>query len=86
MPINTKVSEKSRFQELYPLVPKTIPFGTENYTLWYRKLYPSGFQNFVPRTIPFGTENYTLWYRKLYPSVKYFSKKVKEFSKILPQT
>lgn len=59
MPINTKVSEKSRFQELYLLVPKTIPFGTENYTLLYRKLYPS---------------------------VKDFSKKVKEFSKILPQT
>lgn len=59
MPINTKVSEKSRFQELYLLVPKTIPFGTENYTLTYRKLYPS---------------------------VKDFSRKVKEFSKILPQT
>ena len=86
MPINTKVSEKSRFQELYLLVPKTIPFGTENYTLpdfrtSYQELYP-----LVPKTIPFGTENYTLTYRKLYLSVKYFSKKVKYFSKILPQT
>ena len=54
MPINTKVSEKSRFQELYPLVPKTIPFQilelrTKNYTFWYRKLYP-----YVPKTIPFS--------------------------------
>ena len=60
MPINTRVSEKSMFQELYPLVPKTIPFGTENYTppdfrTSYQELYP-----LVPKTIPFGTENYTL--------------------------
>ena len=86
MPINTKVSEKSRFQELYLLIPKTIPLRTENYTLLdfrtsYQELYP-----YVPKTIPLRTENYTLTYRKLYPSVKEFRKKVKEFSKILPQT
>ena len=60
MPINTKVSEKSRFQELYPYVPKTIPLRTENYTLpdfrtSYQELYP-----LVPKTIPLRTENYTL--------------------------
>ena len=60
MPINTKVSEKSRFQELYLFVPKTIPLRTENYTLTdfrtsYQELYP-----LVPKTIPLRTENYTL--------------------------
>ena len=60
MPINTSVSEKSRFQELYLLVPKTIPLRTENYTLpdittSYQELYL-----LVPKTIPLRTENYTL--------------------------
>ena len=60
MPINTRVSGKSRFQELYLFVPKTIPLRTENYTLpnfrtSYQELYP-----LVPKTIPFCTENYTL--------------------------
>ena len=60
MPINTRGFGKTRFQELYLLVPKTIPLRTENYTF---PILESSYQELyllVPKTIPLRTENYTL--------------------------